>query len=156
MANRARAALDLELQVPLEVEAALHAAAALECFRHVDHDLVGGERLDQVAPRALVQCAHRELPIGVSGTHDHAGVHRRVGAYPGQQLQAVLVRQVDVGEHDGDLLAGEGRPSGTGVAGRDGAEARVLKPTNEQPPDVLFVLDDQDTLGRVDRPVVCR
>ncbi len=121
-------------------------ALGLEGATHLFANIVQVEGLDQVVVGAGAQRRHRAAHLGKGGHHHHLDVVVH-GADPGQHLEAVDARQVDIEQHQVDALPFQDIQAvlpGPGPAHRIAAP---LEHVAEGLADGLVVVDDEDVLG---------
>ena len=105
--------------------------------------LSGGERLDHVVVRPVVQAAHAVVlcPAGAEDDHRKHGMGL---AKLGEQVEAVQLGQHEIEQHQIDAgAAGFGQSADT-VGGLVGLITCHLERIDDAPPNGVLVLDDHD------------
>ena len=135
--------LDAELR--LEAEVLVLELLFLQGVAHDDLQLLHVEGLDQVVLRTQLQGGHGRLRRTVGGHDDDDGLRRR-RPQVAQDLDAVPVGQLDVGDDEVDGTAGEDGGGGGAAVRHLHREALLAQHDAEQLAHGRLVVDDQDLL----------
>ena len=133
----------LDAELGLEQEVLLLEPLLLERVAHDDLQLVDVEGLDEVVLGAELERRHRRLRRAEGG-HDHDHRLRRGRLHVAQDLDAVAVGQLDVGDHHVDRAAVEDGGGLRAALREQDREALLAQHDAEHLAHGGFVVDDQD------------